>query len=191
AQTPKPPREPKTAAEICVRALFEELPLGLSTSPSEENLKNITLTVAVRETPGPVDRNGFFKAMSTYDLVLTLEPGMFMRRLEVILDSFVGDEDMGSAPTWLKQISRVQGWSAQYVRQYQWMMHLIAFVTLKPGVLDDAKVPAWLELAEYIGRIKAVFDEAARPRVPPELRPRPRPRRSASMLVSPMSSLSL
>ncbi|KAI0368949.1 hypothetical protein BV20DRAFT_968774 [Pilatotrama ljubarskyi] len=168
-------REPATIAEHFVAALLDAETFGLGAVRSSEKLKNIKLTLVVHETKGKVE--GIFQDPSTYELMLTLEPVMFMRRLEVKLDAYVGDEDYGNAPTWLKRLARIQGRRVQYMRDYTWLsLFLQRALAFSDTRTDKMGVPACHEMAGYIARIKAVFDEAARRRLPPEQRVRPRPR---------------
>ncbi|KAI0364660.1 hypothetical protein BV20DRAFT_920500, partial [Pilatotrama ljubarskyi] len=149
---PRPPREPATIAERFVASLLDGETFGLGAVRSCEKLRNIKLTVAAHETKGKVE--GIFQDPSTYKLIITLEPVMFMRRLELTLDKYIGDEDYANAPTWLRGLARIQGRRVQYLRDYTWLSISLEMALALTNTRDDRMVSACEQIRGYIGRIK-------------------------------------
>ncbi|KAI0363300.1 hypothetical protein BV20DRAFT_1058164 [Pilatotrama ljubarskyi] len=141
---PKPAHEPATPAERFTAALLDRDKLGQDVLKSSNNQENVTVRLSVEEVEGEVD--GFFRDPSTYRLLLTLEPVLFMRRLIVVIDEFVGDEDEHRAPMWLARLKHVRGKSVQGIRIYLWVYDFARDLLTTPG-----QVPAqdsWLQVLQ-------------------------------------------
>ncbi|CDO73025.1 hypothetical protein BN946_scf185007.g79 [Trametes cinnabarina] len=129
-------------------------------------MHNITITVWIEEIPDEPD--DFFQGSPLWKLHLVLDVPRSLPPLDVVIQQYTGTPDLHVAPTWLKELITVEGRSIRYTRQCSWIMMMLAFIALWPGILknDDKEVEPWLDISNYIAGFRATFDGATRPRLP-------------------------
>ncbi|EIW62027.1 uncharacterized protein TRAVEDRAFT_27432 [Trametes versicolor FP-101664 SS1] len=189
ARPPPPSRTPTAPAEMFTAALLDGDILGLDALQGMGPIENVAIDLSIEERLGKVE--GCFQDPSTWTLVLSLKPDMFMTPLKLTLAEFVGDLGQVDTPTWLLRLEDRAGRFAKRVRSYKWL-ETYAFNLLTTPYLKLPMVKSWGRLLAYVWRIKDVCEpRARRPRDPSRPLPRPRRVRSANQLVDAMLALSL
>ncbi|CDO71991.1 hypothetical protein BN946_scf184943.g26 [Trametes cinnabarina] len=155
-----PPKEPSTPSEVFVNALHDGMAI-LGVLRSEDALKNITLVLEAQEIPG--DTDGYFQDDPTWRLRLTLSDPISREQMLLILDEFNGPLRSRRAPTWLRLLTgpSFPMRSAQFVREHVWVLNVMSYLGIKPGLLEERDCPVWNIIWDFVWRVKETSEECS------------------------------